>query len=296
MPFKTIIKNIENSIKYIFLSTFILQFSCSFSQEEDSKTFIDSYGIGINNNIYFPETIYNEKGLIEKKGKFRYGYEISFNYNMIFKNNFGVKTDIFLFSTIPNGNTYLDPNEITENYKWLEYENPENIFNNMHYNPFDLLNGIPYLGLDLLINYSFKLGNIIIQPDMGARFLFVIPHKQEISINTYSTNNISKSIIYEYVDSYNNPIFFPDLVFNLNFLLLNNISNHNLKLGLGINLGLIPRAEGFFEITNMGKSNSSGTIKYGSSYFGFNIGYQFLGIHNQEKQTETEKIIFNPRY
>ena len=160
--------------------------------------------------------------------------------------------------------------------------------------------GIPYFGLDLLLNYTFQIqNNILLQPEIGVK-LMSMPRYSLLGYERSSVcgNSGGNCISFhsETADNFENKRqFFPDLAINLNFLIFNKRPNNNLRLGLSLNYGFVPRYEGNYEITNLGPLNSSGKMKYGSSYFGFNVGYQFLGIPKKDT-SQMNNFLFNPRY
>ena len=290
MHFKSII---NNTSKFL-LVLFIFQSNNLYSQLSLNRKINHSFGISVNNNIYFPEKIFNEVGIINRAPTYRYGYEINVNYNLIFKNRLGIKSNIILFGSIPDGFRFNIPDEIENEFTWSN--------GSTTYSPFDghqeatsgFITGIPYWGFDLLFNYSYKYKNIIIQPEIGARFMYFITTGNDLNAYFCYDNINCELFHYEFSDNLNNErILYPDLVFNLN-LLLPIKSNHHLKIGISFNYGFVPRMEGYYEIVNVGKYNSSGNMEYGSTYFGFNVGYQFLGL---EKRVQKKKsYLFNPKF
>ena len=268
----------------------------SFSFNKNSKV-IHSLGFSMNNNYYLPEKIYDELGGLKRKPSIRYGYEFNVNYNIILPKNFGIKANIYLFGTIPDGYNFNYKDALSNDYVWANGFIGNPLF--AHKSNFSAATtGIPYFGFDLLLNYSYQIHkNIIIQPELGLRFMSIFRY----STDTYSyvcDSNQSNCILYhqEYANNYENKRqFFPDLVTTVNFLIFNKHPKHNLKLGLSFNYGFVPRLEGNYELKNMGSLNSTGKMKYGSTYFGFNVGYQFLGLHKKDENNKSN-VIFNPRY
>ncbi|MDR2868178.1 MAG: hypothetical protein LBV46_01385, partial [Bacteroidales bacterium] len=70
--------------------------------------------------------------------------------------------------------------------------------------------------------------------------------------------------------------FVPDLATGINFLFHSkNNPRHNFILGFNMNIGFIPRYKGYYSVTPPDFTKKDCAISYTSTYFGFNIGYEF---------------------
>lgn len=290
-------------VKYLFAFSIFLFFHNTSNAQKyyfNSNTKIThSLGFSMNNNYYLPESIYDEIGELKRKRSIRYGYEFNINYNLILPKNIGIKTKIYLFGTIPDGFNFHYKDAIPEDYEWGNgFKGNPLAFHKSNFSA--STTGIPYFGFDILTNYSFQVHkNIIIQPEIGIRLMSMPRYSVFDGIKGQvcdSTVNNCIPFHIEGADNFENKRnFFPDLVTSLNFLIFNKNPKHNLKLGISFNYGFVPRMEGEYELLNMGNLNSKGKMKYNSTYLGFNVGYQFIGLPKQDKN-EKSKSIFNPRY
>lgn len=234
---------------------------------------IHSFGFSYKNNIFLPEKVSEEQGLVKRNPKSRYAFEVMLNYNLIIKEKWGVKSNIILLGIVPYGYHF--------NYKIKK-----------DFSHYSVLYGVPYWGIDFLANYTFRINDrIFLQPELGLKFMFT-PTMFEGGSTYYYASHFN---LYE-EDSENFSKIIPDLIANFNFLFhAPKAPKHNFLLGLSFNYGFVQRIESIYKIVNSGKYNSSGKASFGSTHFGINIGYQFIGLRKLVEKS-TNSILFNPRF
>ncbi len=79
----------------------------------------------------------------------------------------------------------------------------------------------------------------------------------------------------------------PDLLLGINFLFHTKRNpRNNFIVGCNFNTGFVPRYSGHFSLSESVDQHDC-DIKYGSSYFGVNLGYSFIGFEKTFNRKKT---------
>lgn len=192
-----------------------------------------------------------------------YGNEYSIGYQFVTQSGFGgdfeVFSSIFGMRVRNNASSGISDNP----YFFLEY-------------------AIPYIcdyfGLKAKATYTHLLSNrVFIQPSLGLSFPFYVSGSIQYGKYSSFSNPERTSIMYV---SNGKCIrkWVPDLLFGIDFLFHTKRNpRNNFILGVNANIGFVPRYKGYFSLQPPFDRHDC-DITYGSSYFGINLGYAFLGL------------------
>ncbi len=260
---------------------------------------LHQFSFSYSNDIYFPEKIEPESGVLRFKPFAKYGYKVELNYAFEMKIGLGFELGIaqgFIpFGTRDNSWEVFNDNTILPNgFKGNPMDGPDN-------NRLDVF----YFDFPIKLFYTFKIApNIFLRPKAGISLKCYSNHiaRTRWFNNTdnlpFSPNEVIIATLYSETDT-KYQYFYPDLLAGVDFLIQPKKANHFIKIGLLLNYGFVRRFAGAYEFGNMGSQyDSRGKIYYGSNYFGISLGYHFMKYNKwEESQKPTEdKYLFNPHF
>ncbi|MCL2245978.1 MAG: hypothetical protein FWC10_02575 [Lentimicrobiaceae bacterium] len=203
-----------------------------------------------------------------------YGREYIVKYNLTFPSGWGITTDFVA------GNRDFMTWRYGENGKkqymyflWVESLTP-------------VLN-YTYFGGQLKASYVYRLHEkITIQPEVGIKLLKYIPHAEgsiQVTIEADELGNPIFTDVWLWRDLSNDDLydkFMPELTAGINFLFHSKKDpRHSFILGLNGTLGFIDRYTGWQRFDkNTPPEKADIRMKYGSSFFALNLGYEFTGF------------------
>lgn len=144
-----------------------------------------------------------------------------------------------------------------------------------------------YFGGQIKASYMYRLHEqITMQPEMGIKLLKYIQMAWGSLHQTVITDEFGNPVIvdsWQWRDLNNDNLynrFVPEFTVGINFLFHSKKDpRHNFVLGINSTLGFIDRYEGWqrFDKNTLPKE-ADVLMKYGSSFFALNIGYEFTGF------------------
>jgi len=141
-----------------------------------------------------------------------------------------------------------------------------------------------YFGGQLKATYMYLLNEkITVQPEMGIKLLKYIQSAWGyINVEMIADENGNPVVVdmfrwYDLSNDREYKRFMPEITAGINFLFHGKKDpRHNFVLGLNGTLGFIDRYSGWQRYSNTGKLDV--IMKYGSSFFALNMGYEFTGF------------------
>jgi hypothetical protein len=149
-----------------------------------------------------------------------------------------------------------------------------------------------YFGGQIKVSYRYRLHEqITMQPEMGIKLLkyrqqFYGSLHQTIIPDEFGNPVITES--WQWRELHNDSLykrFMPELTIGVNFLFHSRKDpRHNFILGVNATLGFIDRYEGWQRFTETDQIDVR--MRYGSSFFALNMGYEFTGFKKPEHKTK----------
>ena len=290
----------------IFLSLFINSLAQENGEKKGKLRFADkiihSFGLQYNNTFH-------------AKGKFTYkdapdysigghpcisyGREYIVKYNLTFPSGWGVTTE------------FVAGNRNFMTYK-IHTETGKRIYmHKLWYHSLRPLVDYTYFGGQIKASYMYRLHEkITMQPEVGLKLLKYVPHKEGSIQVTIEADEFGNPVITDgwrwrdlsNDDWYNK--FIPELTAGVNFL-FHSIKDprHNFVIGVNGTIGFIDRYWGWQRFDrNTPPEKADILMKYGSSFFALNLGYEFTGFktplhktreYRKEKQANMQYETFD---
>ncbi len=243
---------------------------------------LHSFSVQYNNCIHFPAHFdYHCDPTLGWKSIPSYGNEYSLGYEMISKSGFGFGLDI------TKGLLGLDAQT---NDQWVSRYSSKNALDYVN------LLEVDYWAVKAKATYSRILTDrIMLNTTIGLSFPFYIPTFITYERSSYNSINddLTEDLFLNNDDCIRN--WAPDLLLGVNFLFHTKRNpRNNFIVGCNFNAGFVPRYSGYFTLSESADQHDC-DIKYGSSYFGINFGYSFIGFdktfnrkkHRQESEYST---------
>jgi hypothetical protein len=147
-----------------------------------------------------------------------------------------------------------------------------------------------YVGFNVKFSYIRRITPFLfVQPEIGLKLVYY----PGSSFGYASSGYIDTTMIYYANMEYDNVNcqrkFFPDLTMNINFLFHTKRNpRNNFLVGVNANIGFVPRYIGYYTVTSpYTKKQKDCDIRIGSTYFGFNFGYEFTGVKRPLHRTKS---------
>ncbi|MDR1973206.1 MAG: hypothetical protein LBQ31_00860 [Bacteroidales bacterium] len=251
--------------KLPFLAVLFAYSVCSFSQDFSDKV-VHSFGVQYNNCFYpkWEATFKHEDGPNTGWDPLTsWGYDILLKYNITFPVGLGATLEGVW------GNRafelYDRQNRLNTAASDFAYERP-----------------YLYLGFNFKISYSKEITSWLdIQPDLGLK---LVAH-QKTGCYAFIINDYGRQFAYMEFDNFDVGRFLvPDLTTGITFLLHHKkYPRHNFIVGLNANFSFVKRFEGYYSVAPPDWERRDCEISYNGSYFGINVGYEFVGFSKKRK-------------
>ncbi len=233
--------------------------------ESSFDKMLHSFSVQYNNCIHFPARFdYHCDPSLGWTSIPSYGNEYSLGYELIFKSGFGFGLDV------TKGLVGLNAKS---NGQWpIRYSSN---------NALDYVNllEVDYWSVKAKATYSRILTDrIMLNTAVGLSFPFYTPMfiTYERSFNNSIYDYTTDALFLNNNDCIRNWV--PDLLLGVNFLFHTKRNpRNNFIVGCNFNAGFVPRYSGHFSLSGSVDQHDC-DIKYGSSYFGINFGYSFIGF------------------
>jgi len=252
-----------------------------------SNKIIHSFGLQYNNTFH-------SKGKFEYRDDdvyrladhpcISYGREYIVKYNLTFPSGWGITTEFLAGNWSPM--TYAINSETGEkkykHFLWFDPLSP--IFN------------YTYFGGQLKASYMYRLHKrITLQPEIGIKLLKYVRGnewghlQQSFIVDEYGSPIIVEQWEWFNVsDLYYPKRFMPELTGAINFLFHTKRDlRHNFILGINGTLSFLDRYAGWQQLTASGEKDVF--MKWGSSFFALNMGYEFTGFKKPFYKTKKYK-------
>jgi len=264
--------------KQLFLGLFVSLFIFQSLRGQDAPLIVPNHDFHYKPvhsfKFYFNNAIYSKTKFTNQNPNptqgwdplVSHGVEWTIGYNVMFHSGFGFSFDVMVASFMPR---FKDrPNDFKNGGTWYR----------AMINP--LLGNIDYFGFSTKVSYINKITPFLfIHPKIGLKFPYY-PSRRHLYFNEFIQDNVIKDN-YMYFETVNSTrMFIPDLVTGIDFLFHTKRNpRNNFMLGLNLNLGFKPRYKGYYSITPpFSDIEKDCDISIGSTFFGINIGYQFIGL------------------
>jgi hypothetical protein len=146
-----------------------------------------------------------------------------------------------------------------------------------------------YAGFNIKLSYIRKITTFLfIQPEIGVQAVKYLSAIHENYIGDL-LNNFSYM---QYTNDYCRRDFFPDLNTGINFLFHTKRNpRNNFLIGFNLNIGFTPRYTGYYSITPpFTEAQKDCEVRFGSTHFGFNFGYEFTRLPKVFYRKKERKI------
>jgi len=221
------------------------------------KKVTHSFGFQFNNCLYDKGKFYDQtESELKLYPIYSYGSEFLFNYNFTHSSGYGFSID-------------LVAGDMAFGIKYKIYPLP------IYFKINDITLGwddfiLDYFGSNIKLSYRKRIhDNIFIKPELGLKLVWYSSSFYKLGYDTliiFNANNYSCNLK-----------FFPDITTAINFLFHSKQNpRNNFVLGLNANIGLTPRYKGYY--TLYPHTRIDGKVNYYSTYLGFHIGYEFIGL------------------
>ena len=215
-----------------------------------------------------------------------YGQEWRLRYDLIFPAGFGIALEL-----VEGNNGYRHELAYSDGMKGRAGINDHMWILNPFY--------FHYWGVNLKGTYIYSMGSrAFLQPELGLNFSFY---------PTFEADFINEDQLHDrlYHLYFNNDAcyrrFCPDLTMGINFLLhTKRDPRNNFVIGINANIGFVPRYKGWYSVRDPYTENvKDADITIGSTYVGFNLGYEFISVPKLYDRKEFRKELeyymsFNP--
>ncbi|MCL2246173.1 MAG: hypothetical protein FWC10_03565 [Lentimicrobiaceae bacterium] len=222
-----------------------------------------------HNNAIYPKAKFTNQNPDPKQGwdpLTSYGAEWTIGYNLTYPSGFGFSLDVMVASFMPRFKNRPDNFKVGSPWHWAVF--------------YPLLGTFDYFGISSKISYINKITPFLfIQPTIGLKFPYYLFYEHKYLNEFIQDNEIKENYMYfETVNATRK--FVPDLVAGIDLLFHTKRNpRNNFILGLNLNLGFTPRYKGYYSITPpFTEVEKDCDISIGSTFFGINFGYQFVGL------------------
>ena len=285
-----------NTRNSLFLTTiFICLFFNATAQENSEKQkriifadkIIHSFGLQYNN-------AFHAKGKFEYRGApnyywgghpcISYGREYIVKYNLTFPSGWGITTE------------FVAGNRDFRMWR-INQETGKKVYQHFsHGGFFDPFFNYTYFGGQIKASYRYRLHEqISMQAEMGVKLLKYLRHRgwaqNQTDITVDEFGRVTSNVLWRWSDvspDYLPDRFMPELTAGINFLFHSKRDpRHNFILGINGTLGFIDRYAGWQRFTPTDQIDVS--MKYGSSFFAVNLGYEFMGFKKPLHKTKAYK-------
>jgi len=213
-----------------------------------------------------------------------YGREYIFKYNFTFPSGWGITTEFVAGSR--DFRTYFIDAETGKkhykNYLWVQWGYALAPF--FHHT---------YYGGQIKASYTYRLHERInMQPELGMKLLKYVQNSLWESVfQDIIVDEFGRIIIldewpwFEVSNFFIKERFVPELTLGINFLFhTKRDPRHNFVLGINGTLGFIDRYSGWQRLAPEGDYDVR--MKWGSSFFALNVGYEFTGFKKPFHKTK----------
>ena len=241
------------------------------------KRFTHSFGLQFNNCMYDKGKFYDQtESELKLYPIYSYGSEFLFNYNLTHLSGFGFTIDLV------SGNVALGIKY--KSYPFLGYS----IINDLSSGGgFDV--ATDYFGGNVKLSYRKSINdNIFIKPELGLKMVWYPTSRGHF--RSASNDSVHTVMINLYIDNLScKRKLYPDITTTINFLFHTKRNpRNNFVIGLNANIGLTPRFKGYY--TLYPHTQIDGKVNYYSTYFGINIGYEFINFPKTFDRKANRKV------
>ena len=280
---------------------FCLFFNTTAQEYNDNKTkikyadkIIHSFGFQYNNTFH-------------AKGKFTYrdapeytigdhpclsyGREYIVKYNFTFPSGWGITTEF-----VAGNRDFMTWRRNTETGKRMYMQK-------LWYHSLRPFIDYTYFGGQIKASYTYRLHDKInIQPEVGIKLLKYTPYAEGSIQVTIEVDEFGRPIFtdgWRWRDLSNDDLydkFVPEFTAGINFLFHSKKApRHSFVLGLNGTIGFIDRYKGWQRFDrNTPPEQADILMKYGSSFFALNMGYEFTGFQKPFKKTKKYRKEIQP--
>ena len=218
-----------------------------------------------------------------------YGAEWTIGYNLTFPSGFGFSLDAIAASA---GHRFKE--------RATKFAPSDPVYRAL-FNPF--FGQLDYLAFSAKLSYIRNITPFLcIQPNVGLKFPYYIGYDHNFYSEFVQDNKIKNNYMHFSTDDCKTK-FFPDFITDIDFLFHTKRNpRSNFILGVNLNLGFTPRFKGYYSITPPFTEKDC-DITIGSTFFGINFGYQFIGLpktynrkpvrQERRKRIQSENCDFN---